>query len=203
MDDLWEETQGELLSEMRKAKKNFESKRNEIEVKEEKINFYEQNYTNLITEFKKEAQDRENLIQEYQSMEKELTREELSEMILGIKKRAKENSKTSQKKIMEISKIKQELDDLNDELKVKNLQIITKAKDGEDKKKKKDTSFDDLKNVFKDLIDTFDKTKSYMEKYIGMKLENKQFEDKVIKLKQNKYKEITQRLVEELAFLEE
>ena len=186
---------------MRKVKKAFESKRDEIDVKEEKIDFFEQNYTSLIAELKREAQNRENLISEYQSMEKEMKREELAEMIKDIKKRAKNNSKTTQQKIIELQEIKKEISELEEGLEVKNMEIVTMIGEGENKKKKNDNSFYTLKNTFNKLLETFERTKYYMEKFIDIKMENKILEERVMRLKENKYRETTEKLNEELKLL--
>lgn len=45
----------EMEAELRRVKRVFEEKRSEVVAKEEKIDFYEENYGNLIAEYKKEV----------------------------------------------------------------------------------------------------------------------------------------------------
>lgn len=101
----WVSHREEMDAELRRVKRIFEEKRSEVVAKEEKIDFYEENYGNLIAEYKKEVQKREYYIQEYQAMPKDMTREELSKMIFDIKKRAKQNESTTIDRVDELKNV--------------------------------------------------------------------------------------------------
>lgn len=91
--------------EINQLKKAYELKRQEIVAKEEKIDFYEENYGNIIREFKREIRNRKKLIEEYQRMPKDMTREQLATMIYEIKKKCRANEDTTLEKVDELKDV--------------------------------------------------------------------------------------------------
>ena len=183
-------------------KRIFEEKRTEIAAKEEKIDFYEENYGNLIAEYKQEAQRREYYINEYQSMSKDMTREELSKMIFDIRRRAENNEKTTSERMGDLEKVKKNNDLSEADLKTIILEINARIGEGENKKKKNDVSYDKLRDIFKKLCKIFDDTKDHMLKFSEQKMDNRNFEDRIQELEKNNYKETTKTLKAELSNLE-
>lgn len=81
------------------------------------------------------------------------------------------------------------------------LEIGARIGEGENKKKKNDTSFDDLKETFRKLCKVFEDTKLYMSKYGEAKEENRTVEERINDLKRNNYKDTTEDLKKELDML--
>lgn len=103
--EVWEEHKEEMEMEINQLKKAYELKRQEIVAKEEKIDYYEENYGNLIREFKREMRHRHKLIDEYQKMPKDMTREQLASMIFQIKKKSRANEDTTLEKVDELKEV--------------------------------------------------------------------------------------------------
>lgn len=82
-----------------------------------------------------------------------------------------------------------------------SLEIGARIGEGENKKKKNDTSFDDLRDTFRELCKVFEDTKNYMVKYADVKEDNRAFDDRVNELKRNNYRETTESLRRELDML--
>ena len=190
-------------AELRRVKRIFDEKRSEVVAKEEKIDFYEENYGNLIAEYKKEVQKREYFINEYTAMPKDMTREELSKMIFEIKKRAKQNESTTSSRVDELTGVKSNNVSCEKDLKMLNQEINARIGEGENKKKKNDQSFDKLRDIFRKLCVVFEKTKEHMLKYSEVKTENRNVEDRIQELERNNYKETTDTLKAELQMLDE
>jgi len=194
----WADQREELETELRKVKRNFDKLKGEIIAKEEKIEFYEDNYSSLIAELKNELQTRANLIEEYQTMPKDITREQLSSMIFDLKKKCKANAKTTAKKIDELKEVADKIVEYDQGLKIQNMEIMTKIGEGENKKKKGDDTYDTLRDVFKKLCSAYDSTKDHLTKYGDLKLQAKSLEDDIMDLKKSNYKETAEKLKTEL-----
>lgn len=91
--------------EIAQLKKAYELKKQDVVAKEEKIDYYEENYGNLIREIKRELRNRQKFIEEYQKMPKDMTREELSSMIFEIKKKSRANEDTTLEKVEELKEV--------------------------------------------------------------------------------------------------
>lgn len=103
--EAWEDHKDEIEMEINQLRKAYEFKRQEIVAKEEKIEFFEDNYGNIIREFKREIRNRKKLISEYQSMPKDMTREQLAAMIYDIKKKSRVNEDTTLEKVDELKEV--------------------------------------------------------------------------------------------------
>ena len=201
MRETWEEFREELEADLKQIKKSYEAKRTEIMAKEEKIDFYEENYGNLISESKREVRLRDKLIEEYKRMPKDMTREELSKMIFNIKKKSRKNEETSLDKLEELRDMEKSVGSHDKDLKMLNMEIAARIGEGENKKKKNDNSFDELRDAFRALGKVFKDTKKYMTQYGKVKAENGSLEERVDELKRKNYKETTDKLKKELANL--
>lgn len=197
--EAWQEQREELETELRKAKREYEAIKGQIMAKEEKIEFYEDNYSNLVAELKTELQNRANLIQEYQTMPKDLSRGELSKMIFMLKGRCEENRATTEDKIEELKELEEKFEGINKGLVTQNLGIMASIGEGENKKKKKDDTFDRLRDCFKRLCQVHDDTKAAMVKYGEQKIKVASLENEILDLKKNNYKETADRLKAELS----
>lgn len=197
----WLEAEDELQQGLAKARRMFEEKRSEVEMKQEKIEFYETNYSKLIQELKLESAKRERLIQEYKSMAKDLKREYLAQLIEDTKQRCKESETSTLNKLTELKSLTGAITKIEDEVKYLTNDIGTRIGEGEDKKKKGDKSYDKMRAAFDGLTKIFTQTKSYMEKFAELRAKNKQLQDRVMELKRAKYQEISEKLKRDLGEL--
>ena len=194
----WAEASEELGLNLGRAKRQFEEKRSEIEQKQEKIDFYESNYSRLVQELKQEMARRELLIEEYKKMSKDTKREALSEMVFETKTRSKQNEETTQLKKNELRQLTASIAKIDEEVKVCTTEIGTKIGEGEDKKKKDDRSFDKLRESFSKLGKAFQETRSYMERLGELQVRNKQLQERVLDLRRSRYQETAEKLRRDL-----
>lgn len=198
LEGAWAEANEELTLNFSRAKRQFDEKRDEMELKQQKIDFYEENYSRLIQDLKRELEKREGLINEYKRMPKDMKREYLSEMIFGTKGRYKEYEQTTVSKTEELKKLSSSITKTEEEIKYLSAEITTRLKDGEDKKKPKDVSFDKMKSSFEAVLKTFNSTRGYMDKLVELRVKNRQLQERVQELRRNKYQEIAERLKKDL-----
>lgn len=198
LEGAWSEANEELTLNFSRAKRQFDEKRNEMELKQQKIDFYEENYSRLIQDLKRELEKREALINEYKRMPKDMKREYLSEMIFGTKGQHKEYEQTTASKTEELKKLSTSINKTEDEIKYLGAEITTRLKEGEDKKKAKDVSFDKMKSSFEAVLKTFNSTRGYMDKLVELRVKNRQLQERVQELRRNKYQEIGERLKKDL-----
>lgn len=197
----WAEAEDELQQGLAKARRQFEEKRAEVEMKQEKIEFFESNYSKLVQELKAETAKRESLIQEYKNMAKDLKREYLAQLIDSTKERCKESEASTLAKLNELKALSGAIAKIEDEVKYLTADIVVRIGEGEDKKKKDNKSFDKLRAAFDGLAKIFTQTKHYMEKFADLRAKNKQLHDRVMELKRAKYQEISEKLKRDLGDL--
>lgn len=78
------------------------------------------------------------------------------------------------------------------------MEIGARIGEGENKKKKNDKSFDQLRDAFKEMCKVFEETKKFMISYGEVKEENRGVEERINELKRNNYRETTETLKKEL-----
>lgn len=201
LENEWREAEDELQQGLSKARRQFEEKKSEVEMKQEKIEFYEENYSKLVQELKSEISKRERLINEYKNMAKDMKREYLAELISSTKERCKESETATQVKLTELKSLNNAIQKLDEEIKYLTNDLNTRVGEGEDKKKKDNKSFDKIRAAFDSLSKIFVQTKQYMEKFVDLRVKNKQLQDRVMELKRNKYQEISEKLKRDLGEL--
>lgn len=194
----WEEAREELDMNLDRVKRQYDEKRTEIEQRQEKIEYYETNYSRLVQELKAEVAKRDGLIEEYKRMSKDTKREQLSQMVLETKSRYKDNEDTTQSMKTDLKKLNGNIGQIDADIKKSTEEIESKVGIGEDKKKKDDKSFDKLRDALSKLYKTYQDTRHYMEKLVDLQVKNKQFQDRVLDLKRNKYQEITEKLMKDM-----
>ena len=198
LNKAWLDQREELESELRKVKRSYENIKGDFQAKEEKIDYYGNNYSNLIANLKSEIENRSLLIEEYQNMPKDMTREQLSSMIFELKKKSKANSKTTQTKVVDLKVVREQILKVEANLNVQNMGILAEMSSGENKKKKNDMTFDQMKLHFKKYCETYEKTKGFMKQYGELKKKVDGVEDEIQGLKKKNYKHASIRLKEEL-----
>ncbi len=198
LESAWKEANEEMNLNLSRARRQFDEKRVEIEQKQEKIDFYESNYSRLVQDLRSEILKRDNLIEEYKRMPKDTKREYLSEMIFETKQRCHDYETSTVAKLSELKTLNQGIEKVDEEVKYLTKEIETRVGEGEDKKKKDDKSFDKMREAFDKLNKTFQQTKHYMEKFIDLKLKNKQLQDRILDLKRNKYQETCEKIKKDL-----
>ena len=198
LNKAWLDQREELESELRKVKRAYENIKGDFQAKEEKIDFFGNNYSNLIANLKSEIENRSSLIEQYQNMPKDMTREQLSTMIFELKKKSKANSKTTQTKVEDLKVVRDQILKVEESLKVQNMGILAEMSNGENKKKKNDMTFDQMKLHFKKYCETYEKTKGFMKQYGELKKKVDGVEDEIMGLKKKNYKHASIRLREEL-----
>ena len=147
---------------------------------------------------KTELQKRQNLIEAYKLVAKDTKREALSDMIFETKRRAKEYETSTVTKMNDLKQLNVNISKGEDEVKYLVKEIEGKIGEGEDKKKKDDKSYDKLRESFDKLGKTFYSTKHYMDKFVDLKIKNKQLQDRILDLRRNKYQEISEKLRKDL-----
>lgn len=198
LEETWKEASEELNLNLARAKRQFDEKRVEIEQKQEKIDFYEDNYSKLVQDLKLEMQRRDALIKEYTSIPKDTKREELSIIVNETKTRCKTYEQTTSSKQQELKTMNNMIKRLEDDGKKLVDEITKKMTELEEKKKKDDKSFDKIKDVMDKLGKTHRDMKHYMERFVDLRLKNRQLQDRVQDLRRNKYQEISEKLRSDL-----
>lgn len=196
IEEAWIEAEDEFNQNLSRARRQFDERRTELENRQEKIDFYEENYSKLIQKIKDEFELRDQLIEEYKNMPKDMKREYLAQMIEETKMLCKENKETTTTKTSDLTKLNHNISKVDEELKYLSTGIETQLKEGESKKKSSDKSYDMLKEAFQALNKTFNSTRSYLTKYTELNVKNKQLQDKVMELQRNKYGQMTEGLRE-------
>lgn len=202
LEEAWVEANDELTMELAKAKRQFEEKRVEIELKQEKIDFYEQNYSKLVQDLKLEVQKRDRLIEDYKLIQKDTKREHLSQILDETKQRAKEYEAETLKTLQDIKTLNSSISNMQSSIKNAAGDVEKSIGVGEEKKKKDDKTFDQMRTSFANLMKTHGQIRGYMEKYIELRLKNSHLEERVLDLRRNKYQEIAEGLRKELQDLE-
>lgn len=202
LEEAWVEANEELTMELAKAKRQFEERRVDIELKQEKIDFYEENYSRLVQDLKLEVQRRNRLIEEYKLIQKDTKREHLSQILEETKQSAKDYESQTLKALQEIKTLNSTISNMQSSIKKASEDIEKKIGEGEEKKKKDDKTYDQLRTAFSTLLKTHSQMRTYMEKYIDLRLKNSHMEERVLDLRRNKYQEIAEGLKKELQEME-
>ena len=194
LEKILDDTKTDLHTKLTEAKKDYEEKTSEIQYLEEKIEYFEENYPNLVTNLKGALEQRNALSSEYEALPKDLKREHLTEMVTHITMKTKAHRKLTKNTTDMIEAVKKEVEDNNKNIKMGNTSIECTIK-GE---KKKDTYNNQLLDSLEKIKKVFDDTSLTLYEIIDIKTQNKVIEDKVRELEKMRYDENNDALRQEL-----
>ena len=193
MEQLQVKTKADLNTQLIDSKKNYDEKTAEIQYLEEKIDFYEENYPNLMSNLKTAIENRNKLSQTYEDLPKDQKREQLADMIKSIAAKTKVHMKLTQSSITNIKNIKLDIFEGEQSHRLGHMSIGAVIK-GE---KKKDANTSKLINQMDTAQTVFDSTAKVLGDVIDIRTENKILEDKINNLLKNNYKEANKTLKDE------
>jgi hypothetical protein len=184
----------DLQSKLVESKKAYEDQTAQIQYLEEKIDFFEENYPNLMTNLKAAHEKRNLLANLYESMPKDLKREHLADMVKHITMKSKAHRKLTTNTLTMITNLKKTLAEDERQLKMMYTSINVTLKN----EKKKDAQNLAIMDLMEKARQVFDATGKVLIEIIDIKTENKVFEDKIKELDAMNYGEAIAGLNQEL-----
>lgn len=194
LEKMLEDTKTDLQDKLVEAKKDYENKTSEIQYLEEKIEYFEENYPNLVTNLKGALELRIALSNDYEQLPKDLKREHLTQMVTHITMKTKVHRKLTKETSDMIDTVKEEIAD--NDANVKNcctsIEVTIKGE------KKKDKNNEALLECLNKIKTIFDHNAKSLYEIVAMKTQNRIIEDKVREMEKNRYEENNEALREEL-----